>query len=571
MIHSSSLPLFADIGQYNTLEETKTIMSAGEAEDYLLSLGSLLDRGNAETATFNQYRIEAIPFKGEYCSGEVSLTSQDLENPVADSLTCSKIFYVSTLDTETDTTDLMVVTMVPDLSYLSEHGVSGIEYLEKPNYSGLILYSDLDGTFREACYFKNGQIFPAWPVEDGADVQGNANIHYLTAYQRIETKARDGLGLLRKLLRIVMLGGEDGYYGGELDDAYCYGSYPETLTGTSEKIKGTGGGRGDGWCGGRCGGTSSGNNSKKIPQQEKSIYKVNLTAQMDASGVLLGTVTGSGQYTADSFVYCSATAKTNYCFDGWTGNMPGTGPWVSFKITNNVKATAMFCLTLEKPTQHPCWDYETNIANPLVDMRIAPTDNGLLDNGVFHSYTPYRNAGKHQGIDLAAEVGTPIYAPCDGVISKNSAFVTEQPQRSSREWPGGYTGDTDPAGNRFYLDCTLSSGEKITYAFWHLQAGTPVAINPRTGKTFARGDAVYQGDIIGYVGRTGNAYNIQNTHLHLGVRNSSGKWIDPEPYLNGSVQRDGKKVTSAKFEKVDCDDKSWLDVSQFTTSSGMYQ
>ena len=55
--------------------------------------------------------------------------------------------------------------------------------------------------------------------------------------------------------------------------------------------------------------------------------------------------------------------------------------------------------------------------------------------------------------------------------------------------------------------------------------GTPVyamydgkismAVNPRTGTTFKPGDEVFAGEIVGYTGRTGNAYDVDYPHLHL--------------------------------------------------------
>lgn len=42
------------------------------------------------------------------------------------------------------------------------------------------------------------------------------------------------------------------------------------------------------------------------------------------------------------------------------------------------------------------------------------------------------------------------------------------------------------------------------------------------------GDTVQKGEILGYVGATGN---VTGAHLHWGIK-VGGSWIDPEPYLN---------------------------------------
>lgn len=74
---------------------------------------------------------------------------------------------------------------------------------------------------------------------------------------------------------------------------------------------------------------------------------------------------------------------------------------------------------------------------------------------------------------------------------------------------------------------------------WHLQGGRPVAENPRTGKPYAPGDIVYRGELIAYSGRTGNAYNVPEPHLHLSfkIKNAYGKYVNsnPEELINGKV------------------------------------
>lgn len=83
----------------------------------------------------------------------------------------------------------------------------------------------------------------------------------------------------------------------------------------------------------------------------------------------------------------------------------------------------------------------------------------------------------------------------------------------------------------------------------------PVAINPRTGEPFKPGDIVYQGEVIAYSGRTGNAYNVDYAHLHLVVKKIN-KFIDPEPYINGKLNSTGtnqnKVVSSTDINNIKC-------------------
>lgn len=97
----------------------------------------------------------------------------------------------------------------------------------------------------------------------------------------------------------------------------------------------------------------------------------------------------------------------------------------------------------------------------------------------------------------------------------------------------------------------------------HLQAGTPIAINPRTNKPFKEGDEVFEGDLIAYSGKTGNAFNdvsVPNKHVHLGIGTDwqtdhrKTNWIDPLPFLNGTIDVDPEnKKSSEEFYNIKCD------------------
>lgn len=128
-----------------------------------------------------------------------------------------------------------------------------------------------------------------------------------------------------------------------------------------------------------------------------------------------------------------------------------------------------------------------------------------------------------------------MYALFSGTIV--GPYVTEQPNRIEDEYPDDYKGDTNGAGNRFGVRSTVN-GETITVYYWHLSADYPVAI--RNGEPLKVGDYVQAGTIIGYTGVTGNA-KAELPHLHLGIKDETGNWINPELYLNGIVN--GSKGT----------------------------
>lgn len=103
-----------------------------------------------------------------------------------------------------------------------------------------------------------------------------------------------------------------------------------------------------------------------------------------------------------------------------------------------------------------------------------------------------RGSVRHQGIDLAAPAGTPVRATADGTV-----IVAERQKRYGR------TVVVDHGG-----------GFRTRYA--HLKR-----IETKQGRRVRRGD------VIGRVGKSGNA---SGAHLHYEVLRN-GVPVDPRPYL----------------------------------------
>ena len=99
----------------------------------------------------------------------------------------------------------------------------------------------------------------------------------------------------------------------------------------------------------------------------------------------------------------------------------------------------------------------------------------------------------HDGADLVASVGTPIYAACDGVV------VGAAPN-------GGY-------GNWIRID----HPGKLSTVYGHLSEFAP---------GIEAGALVSRGELIGFVGNTGRS---TGAHLHFEIL-SSGKAVDPLAY-----------------------------------------
>lgn len=116
-----------------------------------------------------------------------------------------------------------------------------------------------------------------------------------------------------------------------------------------------------------------------------------------------------------------------------------------------------------------------------------------VTSGYGHRAPPTRGAtGFHNGIDLGAPAGTPIYATHDGVVG-------------SAGWNDGYG-----------WNVTLNAGNGVRTFYGHQSR-----LNVRSGQRVRRGQ------VIGWVGSTGVS---TGPHLHYGVQ-VNGQWINPAGYL----------------------------------------
>lgn len=130
--------------------------------------------------------------------------------------------------------------------------------------------------------------------------------------------------------------------------------------------------------------------------------------------------------------------------------------------------------TVSVPSRTPINDFRMTSG---FGMRVHPVLGGLRG---------------HQGLDMAAPTGTPVYAPADGMVGK-------------AEWFGGY-------GNFI----SIGHGGDLETRYGHLSR---IAVSA--------GQRVRKGDLIGYVGSTGRS---TGPHLHYEVR-VAGTAVDPTPYM----------------------------------------
>lgn len=148
------------------------------------------------------------------------------------------------------------------------------------------------------------------------------------------------------------------------------------------------------------------------------------------------------------------------------------------------------------------------------DSAGAPADliipvEGVEADELYDSWNDARGEERsHQGLDIHAEAGTPVLAAADGEIVK---FF-----------------DSVPGGTTIYQ---MSEDKDFIYYYAHLQ---------KRENGLSEGDAVSQGDVIGYVGSSGNAG--ETPHLHFEIQRSEdgeswwrGDAINPFDVLSGEA------------------------------------
>ena len=138
------------------------------------------------------------------------------------------------------------------------------------------------------------------------------------------------------------------------------------------------------------------------------------------------------------------------------------------------------------------------LAGDMLQMPVV----GVRPFELTNSWGNSRDGGKrkHKGIDIFAPKGTGIVAVADGIIS----YLGEQPK----------------GGNCLWL--TTESGASFYYA--HLD---------RWATGLYEGMEVRSGELLGYVGNTGNA-KYTPSHLHFGV-NENDEMVNPYPILTKAV------------------------------------
>ena len=517
LVPESRLSLFADISRYNLLEnnpETKV-----SQETY--SLESLLDFEQSKTMTIKEQTFTQIPFRQN--RENILASIQDETEPDLTQASVVKKYYVEMQCP--DGVYRYVTTLVTSAGY--SNGYRDFDFLYRPNYTGAVLYSSLQGEIIEVRTYLEGRILKAKIFAANSNIpQKGVDLQYINLFKRaLSTKS----------------GAEDDGWDDEIEASICIGHRPDggdttdnnwddwinhyedtDDDSTDNEDNGGGGGGNDNW--------------SWPPEGE---FSISLSCNVPE----MIQMEGNGNYCSDTYAFIGYHL-TQYVYDTefqyWTGDFQKhkTATFL-YKVTQDVVSTAYF------DDNPPCRDSTNNKMNPLKEMRIAATKSGSYLNGTYMALRGNDKKGKpvyHRGMDFFAEIGTPIYSMYTGVIK-----TIEDSHKDKNE--------DNSFGNIVVIEHELSGYDRSVYLqYSHLNYGTPVAVNPRTGDPFKVGDVVYQGDLFAYTGKTGNAWDdgvVPNKHLDLmasyslninGKIDRSTQLIDPLQLLNGTFDIEGLKT-----------------------------
>jgi murein DD-endopeptidase MepM/ murein hydrolase activator NlpD len=153
------------------------------------------------------------------------------------------------------------------------------------------------------------------------------------------------------------------------------------------------------------------------------------------------------------------------------------------------------------------------VANEAPSMRDADAPRamivpvaGVARNAIRDMFNEARGNRRHEAIDILAPTGTPVIATDDGVVKK--LFTSK---------PGGLTVyQFDP-------------DQRFCYYYAHLDRYAP---------GLHEGQLLRRGEVLGYVGTTGNAGNTPHLHFALIRLDKERRWwkgtyVNPYPSLAG--------------------------------------
>jgi murein DD-endopeptidase MepM/ murein hydrolase activator NlpD len=195
---------------------------------------------------------------------------------------------------------------------------------------------------------------------------------------------------------------------------------------------------------------------------------------------------------------------------GPNGQLSGQIMYVSIKGPS----ASMDCYVVPDRTEggFKCFDPGRGLAAP-GSAFISPVKGILTSKFGPRKHPIHKIVRLHAGVDWAAPTGTPVHAAAAGKIS--------------------LAGDGQGYGNLVVI--SHPGGLETRYA--HLNKFAPAA---------KAGNVVQAGEVIGYVGTTGNS---TGPHLHFETR-QSGEPVDPMPLLSGGQVVAGSNAVEALVAQI---------------------
>lgn len=132
--------------------------------------------------------------------------------------------------------------------------------------------------------------------------------------------------------------------------------------------------------------------------------------------------------------------------------------------------------------------------------RFFPNYPGYIITSPFGMRTLRGTTRMHNGIDLVAKAPGGGGA-ADAIMAHTGGKVTA----SGYDASAGYL-------------LKIQTAPNVAMVYYHL----------REQSEYKAGDTVKTGEVIGYMGATGN---VTGAHLHFGIQ-INGVWVDPEPFLD---------------------------------------
>ena len=185
----------------------------------------------------------------------------------------------------------------------------------------------------------------------------------------------------------------------------------------------------------------------------------------------------------------------------------------------------------EQPGPEPCR------GDPIKDMELVSPGLSGLNGARFHPdalTSPRKDfvtgLGRvHNGIDLACNIGGPIFAPHSGVIEIVGTQINSQGI--------GY-------GNFIRVNSNIN-GQSINWGIAHMEENNGLVSN---------GQNISAGDIIGMCGISGRGSNPSTaSHIHMEygtkkvfVKKNSSSFLNPEDFLATEFDGNGKKINNSK-------------------------